>query len=119
MLDEAERLHRQFFRAGSTTPRCWEPPIDVVESVDAVFVYIALPGVPADSIVVGLAPNGITVAGIRAFPAPRAARIHRVEIPYGRFERRIPLPLHALEPGPRELADGCLILTFRKLKESS
>jgi HSP20 family protein len=118
MLEQAERLQRQFFRASPAAAQCWEPPIDVVESEDAVIVHVALPGVPAAAIVVSFEPGGIMVSGVRGFPAQRAARIHRIEIPYGRFERRIPLPLHALEPAARELADGCLILTFTKVKEA-
>jgi HSP20 family protein len=118
LLEQAERLHRQFFRASSVGAQCWEPPIDVVESEDAVIVYVALPGVPAKAILVSFEPGGITVSGVRAFPATRAARIHRIEIPYGRFERRIPLSLHALQPAAQELADGCLVLTFSKIKET-
>lgn len=118
LLEQAERLHRQFFRAGSPDTQCWEPPIDVVESEDAVIVHVALPGVPAAAIDVGFEPNGVTVSGVRSFPAPRTSRIHRIEIPYGRFARRIPLPLHALKPAARDLANGCLVLTFTKEKES-
>jgi HSP20 family protein len=119
LLEQAERLHRQFFLASAANTRCWEPPVDVVESEDAVIVYVALPGVPAAAIVVNLEPGGITVSGVRGLPARRAARIHRIEIPYGRFERHIPLPLHALEPAAQELVDGCLLLTFSKLKEAA
>jgi HSP20 family molecular chaperone IbpA len=117
LLEEAERLHRQFVRASLSEARSWEPPVDVVESEDAVTVYVALPGVPAAAIVAGFDPGGITVSGIRALPAGRAARIHRIEIPYGRFQRRIALPMHALEPAAQQLVDGCLVLTFRKTKE--
>ena len=42
------------------------------------------------------------------------ARIHRVEIPYGRFSRRVLLPNHRLELAGRRYADGCLTLTFAK-----
>ena len=117
LLEEAERLHRQFFRLGSAASRCWEPPIDVVESEEAMTVFVALPGVPASAVVVHFEPGGITVSGMRRLPASPGMRIHRIEIPYGRFERRIPLPLTALEPTAQELVDGCLVLTFRKLKE--
>lgn len=120
LLEQAERRQRQFFRTRSADAQYWEPPVDVVESEDAVIVHVALPGVPAAAIVVSFEPGGITVSGMRDFPAMRtAARIHRIEIPYGRFERRIPLCLHALEPAARELADGCLVLTFSKVKENS
>ncbi|MBV8209050.1 MAG: Hsp20/alpha crystallin family protein [Burkholderiaceae bacterium] len=43
-------------------------------------------------------------------------RIHRIEIPYGRFRRRIALPMHVLEPVAQELVNGCLVLTFNKMK---
>jgi HSP20 family molecular chaperone IbpA len=89
-----------------------------VESEGAVIVYVALPGVPAEAVVVGFDPGGISVSGLRAFPAGGAARIHQIEIPYGRFHRRIPLPMHALEPAAQKLVDGCLLLTFSKAKVS-
>jgi HSP20 family molecular chaperone IbpA len=114
MLDQAERLQRQFFQACAADPQRWEPPIDVIETVDAVIVHVALPGVPSDAITVTFEPGGVTVAGLRRLPASRAAHIHRVEIPYGRFQRRIALPLHALEPETPQMADGCLVLTFAK-----
>jgi HSP20 family molecular chaperone IbpA len=118
MLDQADRLHRQFFRACAADPHCWEPPIDVVETAEAVIVYVALPGVPASAITVTFQTDGITVAGLRRLPASRAAHIHRVEIPYGRFERRILLPLASLEPNTPEMSDGCLVLTLSKRKET-
>lgn len=117
LLEQAQRLQKQFFLAGAADTRCWEPPVDVVESEEAVVVYVALPGVPAGAVAVSLEPGGVTVSGVRGLPARRAARIHRIEIPYGRFERHIPLPLHALEPSARELVDGCLLLTFSKVRE--
>ena len=42
-------------------------------------------------------------------------RVRQLEIPYGAFERRIPLPPGRLEVGPPELAQGCLLLRLRKL----
>jgi HSP20 family molecular chaperone IbpA len=118
LLEQAERLHRQFVRASLSEAQCWEPPVDVVESDDAVLVQVALPGVPAEVVVIGFDPGGVTVSGVRAFPASGAARIHRIEIPYGRFHRRIPLPMHVLEPTTQKLVDGCLVLTFSKAKVS-
>ncbi|HTK00250.1 MAG TPA: Hsp20/alpha crystallin family protein [Bordetella sp.] len=118
VLEQAERLQRQFFRACAADPHVWEPPIDVIETVDAVIVHIALPGVPSSAVTVRYQADGVSVSGIRRLPASRAAHIHRVEIPYGRFERRIVLPLAALEPTTPEMSDGCLVLTLRKRKET-
>lgn len=122
MFDEAERLQRRFFRAGQeATQASWEPPIDVIETAGALLLQIALPGVAEDSIVLVSEPGAITISALRPFAAGAGsgARIHRVEIPYGRFSRRVPLPSHRLELADQRYADGCLTLTFAKrMKET-
>ena len=116
MLEQADRLRRQFFRMES---HAWEPPADVVEGARDVVVHVALPGVAAKDVALGVEPGSLTVSALRAFPAcGQDTRIHRLEIPYGRFERRIALPMVALELADKTLANGCLTLTFRK-KEST
>jgi HSP20 family molecular chaperone IbpA len=116
VLDRADRLHRQFFTHAASA---WEPPVDVVEIGDELWVYIALPGVSSDSITIGIDPGGITVSALRGFPCrDSGAQIHRVEIPYGRFERRIQMPLDdpysPLELSAKSFADGLLTLVFRR-----
>ena len=44
-----------------------------------------------------------------------ACLIRRLEMPHGCFERRIPLAAGRYELTRRELAQGCLTLTLRKL----
>lgn len=120
LLEQADRLQRQFFRvAGAESGHTWEPPVDVAESGGLLKVHVALPGVSADSITVLLEPGGVVVAALRPFPCRESgAHIHRIEIPYGRFERRIALPLRdpyrPIELASKELADGVLTLTFRR-----
>ena len=120
LLEQADRLHRQFFRvAGSESAHTWEPPVDVVESGELLDVHVALPGVPAESITVVVEPGGVVVSALRAFPCRESgAHIHRIEIPYGRFERRIVLPLDdpymPIELVHKELVAGVLTLTFRR-----
>jgi HSP20 family protein len=41
--------------------------------------------------------------------------VRQLEIPYGAFERRIPLPPGRLEAGNPELTHGCLVLRLRKI----
>jgi len=112
LLEQAERMHRQFFRlAGSTERPRWEPPVDVHSSGDQVLVEVALPGVPAEQIELVLAPGELVVRGMRQLPRrPLGASIQRLEIPYGRFERRLTLPAGIWELAGRELVNGCLKL---------
>jgi HSP20 family protein len=116
MLDRAQRLQRQFFTHDVVS---WEPPVDIVEADNALQVHVALPGVNADAITVALDPAGITISALRAFPCrSEGGQIHRLEIPYGRFERHIGLPLGdpytQLELVGKNLEDGVLTLTFRR-----
>ena len=117
LLQDAERLQRQFFRIGVLQGApCWEPPVDVYESGDELRLLVALPGVTAQQVEVVLAPNLIIVRGERSLPASsRRALIHRLEIPYGQFERRIALPAGSFELVERRLEHGCLTLDLRRL----
>jgi HSP20 family molecular chaperone IbpA len=63
-----------------------------------------------------LAQNSIVVRGERSLPAnSRRAAIHRLEIPYGQFERRIALPTGEFALIDQRLEHGCLVLTMRRL----
>ncbi len=116
MLERAERLQRQFFQHATVA---WEPPVDIIETGEHVHVHVALPGVAADSITVAIDPGGISIAAARAFPCSGdTLNVHRIEIPYGRFERQVALPLGdpyvPLELVDKRLADGVLTLIFKK-----
>jgi len=111
-MDRADRLRRQFFH--HSTPH-WEAPIDVFETSNELIILIALPGVHLDSISVTLNAGTLTIRGERPLPAElRNARILRMEIPYGNFERRIELPPVPFQISGRHLADGCLMLRLEK-----
>jgi len=117
LIDEAERMHRQFFRLGVSerTQAVWEPPVDVFEDGGEVVVVVALPGVSSDAIDVTMEPGAMLVRAEARFPfAEPHYVVRRLEIPYGYFERRIPLPFAGLETGTRELSNGCLVLRLRK-----
>ena len=114
-MDRAERLRRQFFHRSRATP-AWEAPCDIFESNDALTIMIALPGVEPDQITVTLSAGVLIVSG--EHPLPREAqdaRIHRLEIPHGRFQRRIELPPARFEISGRHLANGCLMLQLHKV----
>jgi HSP20 family molecular chaperone IbpA len=115
-LVRAEQLQRQFFRPASQGKRPgWEPPVDIFETDRELWIVAALPGVEARLVEITIADGVVTIAGERRPPAAqRVAAIHRMEIPLGRFERRIVLPAGRFELARRDLADGCLTLTLIK-----
>lgn len=116
MLERAERMQRGFFEPRNRSARCWQPPADIYETEQHVWAVVALPGVTEEGLQVTLRANWLEVSGVRPLPveAQRGA-IHRLELPYGRFERRLELPSHVYELEGRQLADGCLYLKLRKL----
>jgi HSP20 family molecular chaperone IbpA len=116
MIERAEQLHRQFFQPGSiTTAAGWEPPIDVFERGRELSICVALPGVETRDVEVTVQPDLLLVAGVRRLPAAaRGGAIHRLEIPHGRFERRIPLSAAQWELEHSELVNGCLHLGLIK-----
>ena len=117
LLQDAERLQRQFFQVGALHGApCWEPPVDLYENGDELRLLVALPGVTPQQLEVVLAPSLIIVRGERPLPAnSRRAAIHRLEIPYGQFERRIALPAGQFELVDQRLEHGCLALELRRL----
>jgi HSP20 family protein len=111
-MERAERLHRQFFHHASSH---WQAPIDVFETEEGLTILVALPGVELDNIAVTLSAGVVIVKGERPLPPElQNARILRMEIPYGHFERRIELPAIPFEVSGRHLANGCLMLKLRK-----
>jgi HSP20 family protein len=118
LLTRAERLHRQFFRrTGSSVGPTWEPPIDLFEEPEGrVTLLVALPGVPPEQLQVDIEGGLLRVAGNRPWPCGlRAATLRRLEIPHGRFERRIQLPAGIFTLEQREFAHGCLTIRLRRL----
>jgi HSP20 family protein len=114
-LARAERLHRQMFQQSSTTRPAWEPPVDVLETEQEILILIALPGVAPEQVEAVIDDGSLVVAGRRVLPPQlRTAVIHRLELPQGRFERRIPLPAGRYDAVRRAAGDGCLIISLHK-----
>jgi HSP20 family protein len=117
MIERADRLHRQFFQPGipGTQPANWEPPVDIFENERELWIIAALPGVEAQDLDISIEADVLHIAGLRRLPATaRGAAIHRLEIPYGRFERSLRLPQARLEVDRSELASGCLFISLSK-----
>lgn len=118
VLARAERLHREFFRPAARSAArvpAWEPPVDMIETERAVLVLVALPGVDPDRVEAAIEDADLVVAGMRVLPEElRTAVIHRLELPQGRFERRVRLPAGRYAAVRRAVAHGCIVITLEK-----
>ena len=89
LLQQAERIHRNFlqidtasqYRAQHGRTPSWEPPVNVVETDENLWVISALAGVAVDRIEVRLEGRDLVIAGER--PLPPCCRDG--ELNYGKF----------------------------------
>jgi len=117
MLSRAERMHRELFRPAGMQARqpTWEPPVDILETELEVLVLVALPGVDPDQAQAAIEDGELVIAGTRVYPPElRTAAIHRLELPQGRFYRRLRLPAGRYNGVRRAVVDGCLVITLQK-----
>ena len=70
MLEEAERMHRRFFRLApaTATQTAWEPPIDVFEDEREIVIVVAMPGVSAERVHIFHERGTLVVRGERPLP---------------------------------------------------
>jgi len=111
VLDKAERLQRQFLRylGPGTDAAVWEPPVDIQETPGGLILLFALPGVVPEEISLTLQPTELIVSAMRPLRLSAAdAVIRRLEIPHGRFYRRIPLTGVPLKLTASRYESGCL-----------
>ena len=111
-VDELKRLltQTQTFSA----PVAWIPRADVYAGKHALTVRVEVSGLGREQIKVLVAEGECIVRGER--PAPKQEDELRplgLELPYGTFERRFPLPLHAeVNKLTAKIVDGILELTI-------
>jgi HSP20 family protein len=124
LLQQAERIHRNFlqvaasarFRTTQSRTPSWEPPVNVVETDESLWVISALPGVSAERMEVRIEGSELVITGNR--PLPKCCEDGELkiwEIPLGRFERRIRLARgdKRVAVGKTTLQDGLLIIEIR------
>jgi HSP20 family molecular chaperone IbpA len=86
----------------------------VLETDEEILILVALPGVDPDQVEATIEDGTLVVSGRRVLPAElRNARIHRLELPQGRFERRILLPTGRYAVS-RFSINGCIVLRLAK-----
>ncbi|MGE5157229.1 MAG: Hsp20/alpha crystallin family protein [Gemmatimonas sp.] len=115
-LARAERLRQQFFvlQSAGRQETCWEPPIDVLETDKELLILVALPGVDPEQVEAVIENGVLVISGHRTLPPElRNARIHRLELPQGQFERRIALPVGRYTVS-RFTVNGCIAVRLAK-----
>ncbi|MFN3744895.1 MAG: Hsp20/alpha crystallin family protein [Hyphomicrobiaceae bacterium] len=121
MLARTERLLGEVIRPGGSLSRLpvWEPPVDILETARAVLILVALPGVNLDQVEATISGAELVISGTRVLPNElRTAVIHRLELPQGRFERRLRLPAGEYRQARRSVSNGCLVITLDKVEAS-
>lgn len=118
MLARAERLHSELFRPTPLRARmpAWEPPVDILETETEVLALVALPGVDAEAAQAAIEDGHLVIAGTRVLPEQlQTAVIHRLELPQGRFYRRLRLPAGRYSTVRRSTVAGCLVISLQKV----
>lgn len=70
------------------------PPVDVLETPDALQVVVDVPGVSLEALRIALVQDVAIIVGEKDRPAPTRTPVsaHRIERDFGRFVRVVPLP---------------------------
>ncbi|MGI9149640.1 MAG: Hsp20/alpha crystallin family protein [Chloroflexota bacterium] len=108
------------FTASAQPTPAWSPTLDMYETQDCIVVLLDLAGVEAEKTEVHIQPHLLTVRGLRHERHARCAAneqrsYHALEIPYGRFERSVPLPPGTDTDAARaNYRDGLLEITLPK-----
>jgi len=125
LLQQAERIQRNFlqvaanahYRATQGRSLSWEPPVNVVETDESLWVLSAIPGIEADHVNVRIDGHELIISGQRPLPTCcQDGELKIWEIPLGRFERRLTLldRRNNLTLGKVTLQNGLLIIELRK-----
>ncbi len=70
----------------------WNPPVDVLEEQDRIFVKVEVPGVDENNLKVTFQDGLLTISGERQFERKEDRNYHRIERAYGSFTRSFTLP---------------------------
>jgi HSP20 family protein len=114
-IHEVEELKRYLGQMRiPEVPVMWVPRADVFAGKDSLVFRVEIPGVPQDQLKVLVAEGECIVRGSRVVPKDdRDLRPIGLEFPYGGFERRFTLPLHATtDKLVAKYADGILEVTI-------
>jgi HSP20 family molecular chaperone IbpA len=125
LLQQAERIHRNFlqiavgsqYRSSHGRSPSWEPPVNVIETEQSLWILSAIAGVTVERVNVRLEGRELIISGERPLPeCCKDGEFKIWELPLGRFERRLTLieGRNPLSLGKITLQDGLLSIELRK-----
>jgi len=125
LLQQVERIHRNFlqiavdarYRVSYGRRPAWEPPVNLIETEETLWVMSAISGVAADNVNVRIEGRDLVIEGERPLPpCCKDGELKLWEVPLGRFERRLAVieGARGLSLGQISLQNGLLIIELRK-----
>lgn len=98
-------------RMKSSSCSLWQPPVDIYESDTELIAFVEVAGIEPEKIKVLAEAQALTVSGERKCELAGIIHVHQLEIEYGHFACRIPLPLTINVDATRsEIKNGFLIV---------
>ena len=118
-LHELHRLmHQLMARATPGFSGTWQPPMDVYETDDALYIHVELAGVREEDIDITLFADHLTISGTRQNRNAQGAAYYVAGILYGNFRLEIPVATRVdRERVAASFEDGLLTITLPKAVE--
>ena len=114
--DRLDRLFERVPAKSNTEKKGWTPALEMETTNKAIILRLEVPGIEAKNLDVQVRREAVFVKGERPIQTPATKGVFHSEIDYGRFSRRIPLPVPvANNQVEARLNNGILTLTLPKL----
>jgi HSP20 family protein len=84
-------FHTLFNQHGLNHEQFWKPPVDIIDSVDHITIYMDIPGITPSKLNVDFYNNQIKISGLRE--KPYSTSPSKNEIMYGEFIKKLTLPI--------------------------
>ncbi len=120
MTEEMDRAFGDV--AGDVTPAAWSPAIEITERDNNYVVRAELPGLKPEEVQVEITGDALVIQGEHEESREEEDRgkVHRSEIRYGQFYRRIPLPEEAnADQAQARFENGVLQVTIPVPRQQS
>lgn len=122
ILDLQDRMNRVFEESmRERIPGQCNPPVDVFEDDEALYIKAELPGVRREDVILDFSEGVVTISGKKAFTHDNQKEsFHMIERQYGSFKRRFSLSQSVdISAVQAKLESGVLEITFPKIKDST